>query len=94
MSSDACTIFGAALILIPGHVDCDRLLEQTPFAFSRLWMPAYPGGSYPGTSGTGHRLSSSKLDALYFFCFPNCQGWNLQDNVEQTWPEWTSLPCS
>lgn len=42
LSSDACTIFGAALIPISWHMGCDRRLEQTPLGYSQPWMRAYP----------------------------------------------------
>lgn len=47
LSSDAGTIFRAALIPIAWHVGCDRLLEQTPLGYSQPWMRAYPTVALP-----------------------------------------------
>lgn len=78
LSSDAGTIFGAALIPIAWHMGCDRRLEQTPLGcgLTPQWLCPITF-----TSGTGHRLLSSSLDAFYFFYFSNCQSY-----VEHTLP--------
>lgn len=72
-----------ALILIPGHVGCDRRLEQTLLERLQPRMPTRPlvalTGSDSGTCQTGHRLSPSNLDAVSFFELPTCSGSNLQE---------------
>lgn len=69
LSSDAHTIFGAALIPISWHVGCDRRLEQTPLGYSQPWMRAYPTVALSLAIPELGRLPSSSLEAFYFFYF-------------------------